>query len=347
MKTFNLYINESNLYNKYYNNITKEFTKWPYRFKTSEELDKDYNYDEIDNCWITSDYLFIESMKYLLGTTLEYDFPEYSSEILISARNGGHWYITKDMLVKNGDGRPNYKPKKFNKTLENFNSFNDAYEITIIINNLDELNLLYDNIKPLGYVIDETYFNYIKNSHEPINIFINLKNGDISQSIMTNDHRRKFKILNWLDGVYEKEFTIKDLKYIVRILEAGKIIEERPNYKPKKFNKLTESNTYQYPYRFKTEEEMIKEYGEDWRDADNTSLDPNWTDTSMSDDGMDNLLGTEYPYNENELDKGSYRPRRERFIDKNGNDWAIGWWMLTKNKLLKPNYKPKKFKREL
>jgi len=104
-------------------------------------------------------------------------------------------------------------------------------------------------------------------------------------------------------------------------------------YKPKKF--IYESNEW-YPYRFKTKDEMIKDYGLSWKDGD--YFESGWNEE------MDHLLGKPYPYHENEIRHGGARPRRERMRDSNGQTWTIDWNMLTKNK---PNainmYKPKKF----
>ena len=108
---------ESNSSDRYYNPITKEFTDWPYRIKTAGEFDKDYSRSAYED-WMTPEYLFISNMYYLLGQTLEYDFPDNHYYIQIPSKDGGNWYITKDMITQNNDGKPSYKPKKIDRTLE-------------------------------------------------------------------------------------------------------------------------------------------------------------------------------------------------------------------------------------
>jgi len=295
---------------KYYNEITNEYTKWLYRFKTAEELTKEYIY--INGAWHTPNYFFIEDMDYLLGQTLEYDFPDDVEEIEIEDDPiDGPWCISKGMITTNKLATPNYKPKKFNRLTES-----DTYKYPYRFKTEEEMiETVGENWKYRIYAGWSYQLNRFLGEEFPFNVYQLDKDSKYAGTY-------KSFIISW-DMLIENKPKV-------------------PNYKPKKFNKLIESvNTYQYPYRFKTEEEMIEEYGEDWRD--DPPADPNWTGTE--DDGMDNLFGTEYPYKEDELDKGSYRPRRDRFMDKNGNSWAIGWWMLTKNKPKAPNYKPKKFNR--
>ena len=88
-----------------------------------------------------------------------------------------------------------------------------------------------------------------------------------------------------------------------------------------------------WPYRFKTEKEFIKEYGSDWR----YSVDFNWEGL------MDYLCGTvlevDYPDNINKVDIPSHILECHY--------WSISREMLTKNVPLVPNYKPRKIIREL
>ena len=84
-----------------------------------------------------------------------------------------------------------------------------------------------------------------------------------------------------------------------------------------------------YPYRFKTEEELIKEFGYKWRHP--FSSVPYFTN------GMSNLLGQELPYDEKYLLKNNFN------IEYKG--WFLHKYMLIK---IQPNYKPKsKIKRKL
>jgi hypothetical protein len=84
-----------------------------------------------------------------------------------------------------------------------------------------------------------------------------------------------------------------------------------------------------YPYRFKTKEEFVKEFGLDWRRK-----------ASLNSYGhMDYLLETPYPFIVNNGDKllNITNTGYNNYQDY----WSIGWQMLTPNIKIKPNYKPK------
>ena len=81
-----------------------------------------------------------------------------------------------------------------------------------------------------------------------------------------------------------------------------------------------------WPYRFKTKEEFIKEFGSDWRNEVRFS----WINS------MDYMFGEDYPYD--------ISSEMCRLPDShlNGNYYAISWNMIIKKEELKPNYKPRK-----
>jgi len=88
-----------------------------------------------------------------------------------------------------------------------------------------------------------------------------------------------------------------------------------------------------WPYRFKTEKEMIKEFGDEW-----------WTKMNWAFGQMDYLLGITFEHKpEAPID----------FIQRNyighfrfgHTSWTIESCMLTSNVPVKPNYKPKVFVR--
>lgn len=90
-----------------------------------------------------------------------------------------------------------------------------------------------------------------------------------------------------------------------------------------------------YPYRFKTEDEFIKEYGEQWRD----NIDYGW------DSGMDYLFGKEYEYTKQQIEEQTniYYDLPEAIFDGHSDyRWTISWDMLTKNKPKVPNYHSRK-----
>ena len=89
-----------------------------------------------------------------------------------------------------------------------------------------------------------------------------------------------------------------------------------------------------WPYRFKTEKEMIADYGVHWRGS-YAFAGAGWVA------GMDYLLGTPL-----ECEFNGYRVTIENTSGYPGSNttWKILASMLTENKPKVPNYKPKKFK---
>lgn len=220
-----------------------------YRFKTEKEFLEEYG-----SSWRTQlEYaVFVQKMDYLLGEDFPYDIKEVPGPFELipedfsreSTIDGYYiWNITRPMLTIN---IPSYKPKKTIRTLEAYNSKEEAKEITIRIRNLDEYELIYDVLKENGYKVFDGFRRVVLETKEPINIFINLKTGEITQTILSlrNGTWTNSPIY---DGVWEREFTIDDLPYIKRIIEAGRIIAERPSYEPKKIiKKLDESFKLDY-----------------------------------------------------------------------------------------------------
>lgn len=147
------------------------------------------------------------------------------------------WFC-QDALLPNEAYIPNYKPRKVDRTLEAKNSMGEAEEITILIRNIDELNTLYNTLKPMGYIIHDIFFKLVKESNSPLNIFINLKTGDITQSDYMHSYDDWTKISTY-DEVWEKELTIEDLSLIIKILTTKKIIIE-PSYKPRNIKRIDE-----------------------------------------------------------------------------------------------------------
>ena len=101
-----------------------------------------------------------------------------------------------------------------------------------------------------------------------------------------------------------------------------------------------------YPYRFKTEKEMIDSFGIYWR---NVFADIGWTSD------MNYLLGTDFP-KEDLVVINDYKPVLSLYRDYiYGHsifiacdfNWVIIPKMLTKNKPKEPSYKPRKITREL
>jgi len=105
-----------------------------------------------------------------------------------------------------------------------------------------------------------------------------------------------------------------------------------PTYKPKKF--IYESNTKKYKYRFKTEEELLDEFGDNWHEE------VDWNDEGY----MDYLLGTDI--DEKYIEEDDYGIR-EFYIPNTNTRVSYSKWIITgnlikKEKVLPPQYKPKK-----
>jgi hypothetical protein len=80
----------------------------------------------------------------------------------------------------------------------------------------------------------------------------------------------------------------------------------------------------EYPYRFKTEEEFIKEFGVNWHYS------PNKPNINWCYPKMNYLFGKIYPYPIVDIRFGLFK------ID----GWSINRYMLTE-KIKKPSYKPR------
>jgi hypothetical protein len=140
---------ESTMY-KYYNEITKQYTRWPYRFKIKEEFDKSCRITSSINEWSCGEYLFVSPMTYLFGKTLEYEFEDDEPFINIPRFNDeGTWYVTREMLIKNSLAMPSYKPKKINRTLE---SLENHLPIYVVCDNKKKYTEFEDFLHKNGWV---------------------------------------------------------------------------------------------------------------------------------------------------------------------------------------------------
>jgi hypothetical protein len=92
-----------------------------------------------------------------------------------------------------------------------------------------------------------------------------------------------------------------------------------------------------YPYRFKTKEEFIKEFGENWFYNINDSVRNTWCWASPA---MDYLFGTVLKYDFSD-DVNSIRIED---YDSNYCTYIVTKNMLTENKPQVPNYKPRKLR---
>ena len=106
---------------------------------------------------------------------------------------------------------------------------------------------------------------------------------------------------------------------------------------------IKESNTFKYPYRFKTEKEFVEDYGYDWK-QEITRINSN--DIYSWVDQMDYLLGTELKADFKGIPMTIPNENQGSNVRLYGN-WWITSQMLTSNERTTPNYNPKKFNRDL
>ena len=130
--------------------------------------------------------------------------------------------------------RPSYEPRKF--IYERKNNKQDATEIVIILNTKEELDTLQKLLDEIKY---DKKLSFVKKF--PCVVYLDIKRVDGSwgdsrghdyESVIKNDIKNN----SILDGVYEKPFTIKDIKSIKKTLVNRRLIHiTEPTYKPKKF----------------------------------------------------------------------------------------------------------------
>jgi hypothetical protein len=224
---------------------------------------------------------------------------------------------------------------------------------------VEEYDKFYNAITELGYVITEVFHKVNRNITSPVNIFVNLKTGHISQSSDIHDYDRHWTDYSSFDGVWEKELTMDELPYIVDILKNGKII---PSYRPKKIvRKLDEEVNFDVlkflPPKppILTSEEQISRY----KKGDIVIVRPDALDYFNDTVGdMERFLGKEVEITDVETALGRYGEdgcdRRHIQPDdllltvvKHGDYRANGTWYwyyrcLVNPKFMMPSYQPRK-----
>ena len=111
---------------KYFNTISNEPTKFPYRFKTKEEFEEEFGewwYDNILGGWSLEEDSPDDNMDYLFGKNLEYSddkkeilnyLTHDTKRVYIKRQNDidDTWSISKQMLIDNDINKPNYNVPK-------------------------------------------------------------------------------------------------------------------------------------------------------------------------------------------------------------------------------------------
>lgn len=250
--------------------------------------------------------------------------------------------------------KPNYEPRRIVRTLESFNGddatktkyFTEYNTLVFSIGGGDDI----DDFKSFMYLwekifeitIAENFINdiieKISNSiPEPQYVRMSFTFGSFEKGYSSLSYFPEYAEKHGL--TYKKIFTFKEIfNHFNTILKTCCIV---PSYEPRKIDRTLESTMW-YPYRFKTEQEFINEFGENWRAVIMRSG-PDWADS------MDHLFGQDFPYEDSQLNpRDSRYPVNGRMNDPyTGCDWKISWEMLIPNKPKIPNYKPRKIDRTL
>jgi hypothetical protein len=233
----------------YYNPITREKTTYPYRFKTEEELDRDAAYKR-EYSWYFSDYSFsfVPQMIYLCGKTLEKKFPINQRYI---RTDDEEWTIHLGMLEKNELIAPEYKPKKFKRTLESFSTFdikNSTYfnyyntlfiQIKCtdeIVKSIDEFKKVIHKLEDIFDVIFSSVISIYYKFRENIDIYIRFTKR-------TNDMSCGYSEMeNMKEIAYENNYTYKKLYTIDEIIgdldnNLFNFLNMIPTYKSRKISR--------------------------------------------------------------------------------------------------------------
>lgn len=225
-----------------------------------------------------------------------------------------------DFFKNKNLNKPSYKPRKINKLNEGV-----ASEVRVWVENIDDVLRFEDELHKIGYtwpngVLYEIRDGYISKSEKTFVFYLENRTFD------TYSFRADFADITLLE--YPKN-RIRILHY----LKTGNL-KHRPSYEPRK---ILKESTKSYPYRFKTEQELIDEYGKDWVYDSPINNGPGWHDD------MNIMLGNIFPFHEHELNFDNpfnVLRSRERYNDFYfPNSWVIPPCVLTKSR---PSYKPRK-----
>ena len=263
---------------------------WPYRFKTEKELLDDYGSGWRRIVFNELSFTFTDEMNYLLGQDVKMELPKnwrvvyYPSVREVFGRI--IWSIAPEFITKNKPKAPSYEPRKMDRTLEKRNSFEDACEVCMVLNNIDDLNKLKEEVESLP--VPYRWPN-ISGLEFPFYIFVNLVNRDITHASELDMIRHLGADIDmtkseFFNNVYYKPYTMKNLKHFLKILQDRKITHfpiEVPSYEPRKMDRTLESISSSYKYSvviFKTlnqeqssyvQEELFKQ-GYEWRNTHDT-----------------------------------------------------------------------------
>ena len=222
----------------------KPIKQYPYRFRTEEEFEKKFGggwKKDIVFTWNSPnmDYLFGKDYPYFIDKNVESDDDlPYIDAAPFSERE---WMISWDMLTPNKPKVPNYKPRKFDRTLESINTSDIRY-IPVKVEDQEELNRLLSMLATISpQFVRRDYFYGLE---YPNWIFVDLeKDNDIYQAARKwNTRSKEEAVINYVantDNCFKRIFTIKELSSVKSYILTGSGIV--PSYAPKKFDRTLDS----------------------------------------------------------------------------------------------------------
>jgi hypothetical protein len=239
-------------------------------------------------------------------------------------------------------GVPSYSPRRVDRTMESYKGY-DYDSVVIALNNETEVDIAKEHLNKYKYAEQalEEIKSRFKENKKPSYIRVNFgSEHDENEWFMSHG---TIDFLMEIAGdnehpSFEKIYTVNDLKHglLKNITQHSKPFIN-PSYSPRRVDRTLES-MINYPYRVKTEKELIDEYGPGWKRK--LTQDIGWSER------MVNLFGTVYQnrfINLKELGQDDWL----KIYDENGIEWTITPRFLTKNDLGVPSYTPKKIERTL
>lgn len=212
----------------YYNPIIKENTPFPYRFKTEQEFITEFGklwYDRIHYGWNQ------KGMKSLLGITYPFNITKDEDRLPQIIADGDVWCISLDMIIKN-DAKPNYEPRKINRLLES----NKNYNFYIYSDNRKDSIRLEEMLHTLGWIW--------KNDSKYL-----IKNNESISAVTIGEFQEKNKFFNGWRGDYCQSVlyfrNLKRYNYPEDSIYIRTELGEKPDYSPKKMNRLLEYPQFQ------------------------------------------------------------------------------------------------------
>ena len=317
----------------YYNKVTRESTEWPYRFKTEDEMERDFGgegwEDVVSGGWN-------RKMDVFLGRDFRSadasDVWNYGKNATYADYDTGVWGISKDMITpnrkiirptynkkqlvyeaskiprtyfNNATGRPTRWPYRFKTEDEFIETVGDNWRNTIDAG----WNRLMDTF--FGRDFKSKKAECLWNDERTSECY---DEEDGFSSVMYSGPLRKWAITKSMIVPNESLTTYRGGELVYEATWSGLYV-----------NEVSGEETV-WPYRFKTREEMNNDFGRIWENG----LDEGWNDH------MNVLLGRDFrsPDAEDVWTYGGWMD----YDDYGSGEWTIGKDMLVPNTKVIPNY---------